>query len=233
MNILITGANRGLGRVLVDMAAAAGHTVFAGVRNIDSVSSQLQAMKDRYASQIYIIGMDVEDEQSVRDAFYKVSEQEAYLDVLINNAGIINGRERKIEEVDFQEFEQVLRINLMGPMMVVKHFLPLLRKSDNGVIINISSEAGSFANAYGGDYPYAISKAALNFFTAQIRNGLKDNGIKAYAVHPGWMRTDMGGASAPLSPEESAEGIMRIVNREIDLDEEHFFVDHLGRPMPM
>ncbi|MBP2071448.1 SDR family oxidoreductase [Thermoanaerobacterium butyriciformans] len=233
MNILITGANRGLGRHLVEKALLNNHKVYAGIRKINDVASELKALKDRYEKKMNLIELDVSDEESIKRAAIHVSKEEDSLDVIVNNAGILKGRGKEIEDLDYTDLEDTLKINLMGPMMVVKYFLPLLKKGRDKVIINISSEAGSFANAYGGDYPYAVSKAALNFFTAQLKDAMKDYKGRVYAVHPGWMKTDMGGTSAPLSPEISAEGIMKIIEGDIKVDANQFFIDFKGQPMKL
>jgi len=122
-------------------------------------------------------------------------------------------------------------VNLYGPMRVVKHFLPLLFKGANQTIINISSDAGSMTNAYGGDYPYAISKAALNIFTKQIKSYVQNRNINVYAVHPGWIKTDMGGERAPGSPEETANNLMDIIEKKKIIEDSLFFIKHDGESM--
>lgn len=233
MDVLITGANRGLGCALVRKAVELGYRIFAGVRDIEKVSTELTEMKGQYGERIELIQLDVTDENSVKNAFLEISKKTNSLDVIINNAGVLKDRDKGIENVDLKNVEEVLKVNLLGAMRVVKYFLFLLRKGSNKVIVNISSEAGSFANAYGGDYPYAISKAALNFFTAQLKNELWKDGIRVYAIHPGWMKTDMGGLSAPTSPYDSAEEIMKIIDGRTKVDERHFFINYLGQPMEL
>lgn len=121
-------------------------------------------------------------------------------------------------------------INLYGPIRVVKHFLPLLTEPECS-IINISSEAGSITNAYPNDYPYGISKAALNMFTQQLHVYVKERGIQVLSVHPGWMQTDMGGAEAPTNPNQSAEGILDLIEKRTTPEGHFMFVDYTGKDM--
>lgn len=129
--------------------------------------------------------------------------------------------------------EESFQTNLYGPILVMKHFLPLLRHGSRQAVINISSEAGSMANAWAGDYSYGLSKAALNMFTAQLRSELVPLGFAVYAVHPGWIRTDMGGASATGDAAESARSIMDLAERKVVPDDGVWFVDRKGHSMKL
>lgn len=124
-------------------------------------------------------------------------------------------------------------VNLYGPMNVIKHMGSLLADNSGAAIVNISSEAGSVALSYGGDYPYAMSKNALNMLTKMVGSELQSRGIRVLAVHPGWIRTDMGGDKAPLSADVSANGILDLLERKTRIAEELYFVDHTGRSMPI
>ena len=113
----------------------------------------------------------------------------------------------------------------------MKHFLPLLYKGNQKAIINISSDAGSIQNAYGGDFPYGVSKAALNMFSVQLSRYVKVKDIAVYAVHPGWIKTDMGGGNATGYPDESAMGILDILEGKITGTSELGFIDFRGQEM--
>lgn len=231
MNILITGANRGLGLALAAEACERGHHVLAGVRSPGSAAEGLQELVTRFPEQVTIVPLDVADENSVRYAYEQVGSRIHSLDAVINSAAILLGRDQKLEQLDMEQVEQSLQTNLYGPIVVLKHFLPLLRKGERPCVINISSEAGSFAGAYGGDYSYALSKSALNMFSAQIRQELAPSGIIVHALHPGWIRTDMGGEQAPGDATVSAAGILDLVERKIETDV--LFIDHTGAPMKL
>jgi len=231
MNILITGANRGLGIALATEACERGHHVLAGIRSPGSSAEGLQELCTKFAGQVTILPLDVADENSVRYGVEQAESRVSSLDAIINSAAILLGRDQKLEQLDMEQVEQSFQTNLFGPINVLKHFLPLLRKGERPSIINISSEAGSFAGAYGGDYSYALSKSALNMFSAQIRRELEPQGFVVHAIHPGWIRTDMGGENAPGDAAVSAAGILNIVERKTKADT--LFIDHHGAPMKL
>lgn len=234
MKILITGANRGLGFALAKTAVERGHTVLAGARSLERGLEQLEELRSSAADQVEPIQLDVTDEESVRRAADTVNERYGRLDVIINNAAILLGRESTIEELDMQMMVESMDVNLYGPMRVVKHFLPLIRKNGQGFIMNISSEAGSFHRAYGKDYPYSLSKSALNLFTQRLHQDLSSAGIRSVAVHPGWMRTDMGGANAHLDPQDTAAALLDIIEGKQDIEVDPFaFIDFTGKSFPI
>jgi NAD(P)-dependent dehydrogenase (short-subunit alcohol dehydrogenase family) len=189
MRILITGANRGLGLALAQTGAERGHQIIAGIRDIHQGDERLSQLE--FSKSISIVPLDVTNEDSVAFAANSVKEMFGSIDAIINNAGVLLERNKTIEEIDIKQVQESFDVNLFGPMRIVKHFLPLLMMGDSSAIINISSEAGSFENAYGGDYAYASSKTALNMFSEQLNKYVMGNNIKVYAVHPGWMRTDI------------------------------------------
>jgi len=234
MIILITGANRGLGLSLARTAVERGHMVLAGTRSLEQRMEQLGELMAAAPGQVVPIRLDVQDEDSVREAARQAAERFGKLDCIINNAAILLGREHTIEQVDMNDMIVSMDVNLYGPMRVVKHFLPLVRQAGQGCILNISSEAGSFHRAYGRDYPYALSKAALNLFTQRLHVDLKGAGIRAFAVHPGWMRTDMGGENAHLDPMFSAGALLDLIEGKREAELEPFaFVDYTGKAFPI
>jgi NAD(P)-dependent dehydrogenase (short-subunit alcohol dehydrogenase family) len=228
VRILITGANRGLGLALSQIGAERGHHIFAGVRDVAQVED-----KCNFNHAVTILPIDVTDEDSVSNAAKIIKVDLGMIDVIINNAGVLVDRDKKIEELDISRVQTTFDVNLFGPMRVVKHFLPLLMKSDSASIINISSEAGSFENAYGGDYPYATSKTALNMFSEQLSKYVNGKNTQVYAVHPGWMKTDMGGERAPGNPFDTANSIFDIIERKLRIDSKHVFITKEGKPMPI
>lgn len=228
MNFLITGANRGLGFYLAEAALKKGHRVYATKR---SSEGELAALKEQYSDQLRIITLDVQDEATIKQAAEQMKQNQETLDVIINNAAILNEREKTIEELDIEASAVALDINVLGPMRIVKHFLPLIKKRDTASIVNISSDAGSLTNAYAGDYPYGISKAALNMFSEKLQAYLNEEGVQIFSIHPGWMRTDMGGEAAALDPAESAEKIIRLALREKRIESQFTYMDRDGNPM--
>ncbi|AOZ94082.1 SDR family oxidoreductase [Paenibacillus crassostreae] len=231
MRILITGAGRGLGYALVCEALLRGHDVIAGIRDMERDKEHLLDLQSGKGS-LSLIQLDVANENKIVQAKALVESEIDHIDVIINNAGILIARDKSIETLDFADMEQTMLTNVYGPMQMIKHFLPLLRVSKYPCIVNVSSEAGSFASAYGGDYPYAISKNALTFFTAQLKKSLIPDGFSVFAVHPGWIQTSMGGEQAPGNPEDTACGILDMIERKIKLPDDTWMVDHKGQPMP-
>jgi NAD(P)-dependent dehydrogenase (short-subunit alcohol dehydrogenase family) len=231
-NIFITGANRGLGYCLAVEGLLRGYAIYAGVRSVNSFS-MLDSLKNQNPNRVHLIEIDVSDEDSVRKAFREVQKTTDSLDGIINNAAILLEREKTIEELDFDLVRRSFEINTFGPMRVVKHFLPLICAGVEPVIINISSEAGTIINAFSTNYPYSMSKTALNMFTERLRHYVHDKGIAVYAVHPGWMKTDMGGEEAPGEPTATAEGIYNIIEKKITVTSKIAFINHLGKPMPL
>ncbi|MFO7342310.1 MAG: SDR family oxidoreductase [Bacillaceae bacterium] len=232
MKIFITGANRGLGLALAKTALERGHEVFAGARSLDPKKlSQLKDLQNRFGAKLIPVEIDVSVESAVIRAFQQVKRHTERLDAVINNAGILMGRERSIADTDLDECMDTMNVNAFGPLRVIKHFLPLLKKGDNPTVINVSSDAGSISSAYGGDYAYGLSKAALNMLTAKAKKELKASGIRVFSVHPGWMRTDMGGPSAEIEPEIPAAGICKMIEFSDFPEQDLILVDYEGKPM--
>lgn len=230
MNILITGAGRGLGAELVAEALERGHSVVAGVRHPDKEQTVLSQLAAEYGDKLTIAKLEVTDEKGIAALAAGMKEQGRTLGAIINNAAVLTARNTPIEELDLEDMLTTMDINLYGPMRVVKHFLPLLTEAEPS-IINISSEAGSITNAYPGDYPYSISKTAMNMFSQQLHVYLKDRGVHVLSVHPGWMHTDMGGAEAPTDPRSSAKGILNLIQQRTVPEGRFMFVDYTGKDM--
>ncbi|MFS0725313.1 SDR family oxidoreductase [Paenibacillus sp. 1P07SE] len=232
MNILITGANRGLGCELTAEALERGHRVIAGVRFPEAGHDRLTALAAAYPGQLEVLQLDVTDEAGIARLAEQLGKAGRTLGAIVNNAAVLLARNTQIEALDIEDLERTMDINLYGPMRIVKHFLPLLTEPD-AVIANISSEAGSISNAYPGDYPYGISKTALNMFTQQLQSYVREKGIAVLSIHPGWMKTDMGGEAAPGDPRRSAGGILDLIERRVVPEGRFRFVDHTGKDMPI
>lgn len=208
--VLITGANRGIGLALVHQLAAQEHRVFATCRHPDQ-ATDLQRLAHRYPDHIHVFPMDVTDEDSIAKAFQVIARMVPALDWLINNAGILV-EEHRLQDVDFAAWEQVFQVNTFGPFRVIRQFLPMLRGSKHPLICQITSVMGSVSLAEGpGYYSYRGSKAALNIMSKALAAELRPLGIPVVMVHPGWVRTRMGGPNAPTRPETAAQNILRIL----------------------
>jgi NAD(P)-dependent dehydrogenase (short-subunit alcohol dehydrogenase family) len=216
--VLITGANRGLGLEFTRRYLERGDRVFAGCRRPETVR-QLQELKAAHPEGLTIVGMDVGDLDSIRTSHTVVRSQVDGLEMLINNAGVfsVHGSaepKERLGELDFEDAVQVLRLNAVAPLIVAQEYLDLLRAGTKAKIVSISSGYGSIsANTEGFPYYYSASKAAMNMYMRSLAAETKRWGITTVLLDPGWVRTDMGGPDAPLSPEEAVDGMIRVIDR--------------------
>jgi NAD(P)-dependent dehydrogenase (short-subunit alcohol dehydrogenase family) len=196
MKILITGTSRGIGLELTRQALQRGDSVIAIARKPES-SKGLSELKSEFGEKLRIVAVDV----TAEDAPHKVAEVVGKdLDILINNAGVL------LEGESSQDFLQSFRVNSVAPFLLTKALLPALKKSSQPRVIQITSKMGSIDdNESGGYYAYRASKTALNMINKSIA---ADNPwLTTIVVHPGWVKTDMGGQAAPTQPDRSAKGI--------------------------
>jgi NAD(P)-dependent dehydrogenase (short-subunit alcohol dehydrogenase family) len=215
-SVLITGASCGLGKEFVSQYADAGWRVFAAARNAGGRGAGVP------------LTLDVENATSVQSAAQTVGEP---LDCLILNAGIYGPKPGGLGGIDYGAWEDVFRVNVLGAMRVAEAFLPHIERGGRKVIAAISSQMGSIAGTGGAAYAYRSSKAALNMVVATLAVDLKAKGITVIALHPGWVRTDMGGASAPLVAERSVKDLRTVIERASIADSGRFF-NHDGSPLP-
>ena len=215
--ILITGANRGLGLALTENLLAEGQHIHAINRR---ESNDLLQLQKKYPGSLRLYPGDVSDESSIRQALETIAGQVGALDIVLNNAAVNMERSGPLlEQVDFSIYLPTYQVNAVGPLVVVKYALPLLRKGNKKLIVNFSSEAGSIGSCWRtGEYSYCLSKAALNMASRILQNALRDEGIKIMALHPGWFSSDMGGPEAPITPSEAAEQIVKLVLNPPGLD---------------
>lgn len=215
--ILITGASRGIGLALAETLAARGDRVIATVRDPFRLPESLKTTpKERMA----VIGMEVTDDRSVARAAAAVQEP---IDVVLNNAGIHGSRDSNALDADLAEMAEVLAVNTIAPLRVARAFLPHLKRSAKPRILTISSQMGALSGSAQGSVAYRASKAAVNKAMQGLAADLKPAGVVVAVVHPGWVRTDMGGGSASLSPAESATALARLIDRLSMRDTGQFF----------
>lgn len=195
--VLITGAYRGLGFEVGRQLSARGWKVILSARKKDQGSAA--AAKLKHGS---FLEMDITDSTSVKRAAGKVAE----LDVLINNAAIIEDGDQDILSISTDIVERTIATNAVGALRVSQAFVPQLMKSPGGRIVNVSSGAGQLSDMGTWSPAYSVSKTTLNGITCMLAAALKDKGIAVNSVCPGWCRTEMGGSGAPRSVEEGASG---------------------------
>ncbi|MEM7038469.1 MAG: SDR family NAD(P)-dependent oxidoreductase [Bacteroidota bacterium] len=198
--ILVTGGNRGIGLEICRQLAAEGHTVLVGCRNLNSGKSAIRGLKGA----LFVVVVDVSFQASMQKVRMDLRDEYGRLDVLVNNAGIISSGLGTVD-APFPEIENVMTTNFYGPWYLSREMMPLLRKSAEGRIINVSSGMGAVSDLSGNYAGYRMSKYALNGMTMMMANDLRGEGIKVNAMCPGWVRTDMGGAGATRSVEQGAD----------------------------
>jgi NAD(P)-dependent dehydrogenase (short-subunit alcohol dehydrogenase family) len=198
--VLITGAYRGLGLETARQLAARGFKVIVTARELEKASAAAAGLPNARALQL-----DLNDEASVARAAAAVPE----LDVLINNAAILEAGDEDVLRIPLEIVERTLINNTVGALRVAQAFVPYLLRSKAGRIVNVSSGGGQLGGGETSTWApaYCISKTALNSLTCQLAAALKSQGIAVNSVCPGWCRTDMGGAGATRSVEEGAAGI--------------------------
>ncbi|WP_421710147.1 SDR family oxidoreductase [Algihabitans sp.] len=225
---LITGANRGLGLELARSFAADGWQVHACCRMPDK-APELRAAAAASEDRIEVHRLDVTDDLQVGGLARSLGGET--LDLLFNNAGIYGPRDG-FGSQDFEAWNKVLAINLLAPLRMVENFVELVAASHGKLIVNMSSRLGSIAeNDAGGGYPYRSSKAALNMVTRGLSVDLAARGITVVSVHPGWVRTDMGGSDAALTVADSVAGLRRVM-ASLTIEDSGRFFDHSGAELP-
>ncbi len=229
--ILLTGASRGLGLEFTRQWLAAGHRVFALARNPEA-SRGLRDLSIRHPDRLVTRPCDVSDDASVAAARLRVGELTDRLDLVLNNAGTYGSQDDEPSTLDLAEARRVFEVNTLGPLRVSRAFLPLLRRGDRPRLVHITSLMGSIAdNRSGSALAYRMSKAALNMASRNLALELAPNGIPSVVLHPGWVKTDMGGPRAPLPVEEAVAALIKTIDL---LTAEHSggFFDREGRPAP-
>jgi len=219
--VVVTGANRGLGLELTRQHAARGDEVWAGCRGPDE-ATELRALTP------HVLPLDVASEASI-SAFAEALATTP-IDVLYNNAGIdaralgVDDGARDVLQISGDHFLEVMRVNAVGPMLLTRAVLDRLSASARPRVVNVSSQAGSMevAHTLGRDVTYTASKAALNMISVRQSVHLRDAAIIVVCIHPGFLKTDMGGSRADMRVEEGAAGIVAMVDR-LTLDDSGTF----------
>jgi NAD(P)-dependent dehydrogenase (short-subunit alcohol dehydrogenase family) len=224
--ILITGTNRGIGFELTKQYLQDDFRVLACCR-LSGTTEELHSLNDQYPETLTIIDLDVTDTNYIE----KLSEQLQHeaIDILINNAGIIDSEHTHLDHIESEAFLDTFKTNSLAPLLLAKGLLPSIARSQLKLIANISSSMGSISeNTSGGYYAYRASKAALNAITKSLSIDLVDHGVTVLSLHPGWVQTAMGGAEAPITPAESVKGLRQILQK-VTLADSGSFIAYDGR----
>lgn len=217
--VLITGASRGIGREFARQYEAGGWRVIATCRD-----------PSKYDLEGEVYRLDVTDPDSVA-ALHRELKGEA-IDLLINNAGIYGPRGLEFGSLDYDSWEEVLRTNVLGPMRVAEAIIDQVAASEKKKMVFISSKVGSITdNSSGGSYIYRSSKTALNMAVKSLSLDLSGKEVICLMLHPGWVQTDMGGASALIDAATSVAGMRAVIDRAGAADSGRFF-NYDGNELP-
>jgi len=218
---VVTGANRGIGLEMARQLASRGDRVIATARDPEGAV-------DLTDLDVRVEALDVTDDSSVA-SFARAIEGEA-VDVLVNNAGV-GHTAKTMHETSAQELLRVFHVNAIGPVLVTRAMLANLERGESKLIVNVTSILGSIAESTGSHYAYRASKAALNMLNSCIAAEVRDRGIASVVMHPGWVRTDMGGPDARLEIPEAVSSMLGVFDG-LSIDDTGRFVDYKGEPLP-
>ena len=202
--ILITGANRGIGREIARELARRGQHVIVASRRLTAAQETAAAIREA-GGKADALEMDVSDSASINAAADRLARQFDRLDVLVNNAGIYPDKGLSILTVTRQQMGTTFATNTFGALEVVQRFLPMLLRAGHARVINMSSGYGQISGLSSEAPSYCLSKLGLNGLTIMLAPVLKDDGIVVNSVCPGWVRTEMGGKNAPRTVEQGAD----------------------------
>jgi len=237
---LVTGANKGIGFEIVRELAKSGMQVILGARNHDRGNKAVSDLK-KEGLDVELLQIDVAKSDSIKMAVQELEKKYDHLDVLVNNAGILHREEglgsSTVLGVPTPILRETFETNFFGLVDLTQRLVPMLKKSKNGRIVNVSSILGSLNLAIereaegpsGTPFAYNASKAAVNAFTIHLSGALRAQGIRVNSAHPGWVKTDMGTDAATLSIEEGAKTIVDLVLN--DTESNSRFI-HLGEELP-
>jgi len=228
--VLVTGSNRGLGLEFVRQLLARGDRVIAACRQPETAAA-LQSLRQAGPDRLGILPLELADPDAIAAFARDLASRTGALDLLVNNAGMTVRGER-FGTVTAEAMTAALRTNAVGPFLLAQALAPLLAKGSSPVVVNISSQLGSIARTDSFYTPsYATSKAALNMAGVLLAHGFAPSGVKVVMLHPGWVRTDMGGAGAPLEAPEAVAGMLQVISG-LKPEDSGRFMDYQGHSMP-
>jgi len=213
-SVFITGCSQGLGLELVTVFSTNGWNVIAGVRNLNNIDSRL------HLPNVRLLKLDVEKAEDISALGEELADLP--IDVIINNAGIF--KDDNFETGAADEMLQMYSTHAIAPFLIMQKLLNNILLGSNKTIAVISGRMGSF-NSYAGSgcYAYRASKAAANMITKTMAYDLRDKNVKVIAIHPGWIKTKMGGKDAKVCPRESASGIFKLINNTDEIETGVFY----------
>jgi len=227
--VFISGANRGIGLGMALLMARKGYTVFAGYRDRERSARLLDAAGEE--SRIMPVKVDVTREDDLKGLVDTIASRAGHLDILINSAGINPGKDAGLDSFSLSDLTEGFLVNVGGPFLATKYLLRLLKEGREKKVVNISSMMGSIQLSTGDMAPYRLSKAALNMLTKNQAIAYQRYGITVVCLHPGWVRTDMGGPEAPVTVEEAVPRLLGIIE-EVSPSRSGEFISFDGQVIP-
>jgi NAD(P)-dependent dehydrogenase (short-subunit alcohol dehydrogenase family) len=227
---LVTGANRGLGLEFVRQLLARGERVI-GTARAPGHALELSELAAAHPGHLNVLPLDLTRPASIHELVREAGMLVDGLDGLINNAGVLHAGER-LGQLDPDHFEASFRTNALGPLLLAEACTDLLGRGRRPVIANVSSELGSIAHTHAFRSPsYAMGKAAQNMATRQLAAALAADGISVVALHPGWVRTAMGGERAPMAATEAVARLLSVIDAAT-IERSGMFLDGDGKALP-
>ena len=221
--VLITGANRGLGYEFVKQYSENEFEVLACCRNRNN-AKELKELAET-SNKIRVYELDVGNVKAIKSLSQQLQNEK--IDVLINNAGIY--RSSTVGNINYDEWVESFKVNTIAPYQIVENFLNQIMNSDLKKIVSITSKMGSIDdNTSGGSYIYRSSKTALNSMMRCLTHDLKNQGVATLTLHPGWVRTDMGGPGGWIDSFESVQGMIKQIDK-LTIDDSGNYLDYAGK----
>jgi NAD(P)-dependent dehydrogenase (short-subunit alcohol dehydrogenase family) len=236
LNTVVTGAGRGLGLEFVRQLLPRAKCLIATARNPEN-ARELQELARENAGTLKIVQLDLSDKESIGRAVEEIGKHVHSLDLLINNAGIYIGRpgtdagSDKLGKLTMKGGVETMITNAIGPMIFTQGLLPLMQRAPQAKIVSLTSGLGSIANSSGPPFHYSASKAALNMYMHGLAAQLRSSGAISIVMNPGWVQTDMGGRGAAISAQESASGILRVIEG-LRPEQSGSFLNYQGQTEP-
>lgn len=225
MHCVVTGANRGIGFEFVQQLLARGDSVDAAAR-LPAQATRLHSLAGESGGRLRVLALDVADPKSVES--FALAMGDVAVDLLINNAGIM-GEKGDLASLDPDDMARTFLVNAVGPVLVTRSLIPALRKGQGRKVVHLSSGMGSIGdNSSGGSYGYRMSKAALNMASRNLAHDLRADKIVSVVLNPGWVKTDMGGSSAPLPVQASVRAMLARIDA-LTLEQSGGFLNHDGK----
>jgi NAD(P)-dependent dehydrogenase (short-subunit alcohol dehydrogenase family) len=225
--ILITGSNRGIGLEFVRQYAREGANIIACCRE-PAKAKELRSIADASGGKVRVMDLDVSSADSIAALTHDLNGTP--IDILINNAGISGPGQQGSDKIDPEGWLETFRVNTVGPVLVAQALHENLQKGREKKLVAITSMMGSTENHGGGMYAYRSSKAALNNAMRGLAREWAQDGMAVGILHPGWVRTDMGGKNAAVAPEDSVSGLRRQIEN-LNLKSSGRYVDYAGEAL--